>query len=122
MQICVSPSEPSRTDTVHLLMAPYWPNRTWFPELMFLATAPPWKIPLRRDLLFSQREGTLWHPHLDLWSLHVWSLDGKVLGVLLLAVVNTTTSARAPSTRQACDGAHSYRHGSDALPIPVHKD
>ncbi len=58
-----------------LLVAPYWPNRTWFPELMLLATAPPWQIPLRRDLL-SQRGGTLWHPRPDLWNLHVWSLDG----------------------------------------------
>ncbi len=58
-----------------LLVAPYWPTRTWFPELMLLVTAPPWQIPLRRDLL-TQRRGTLWHPHPDLWKLHVWSLDG----------------------------------------------
>ncbi len=58
-----------------LLVAPYWPNRTWFPELMLLATAPPWLVPLRKDLL-SQRRGTLWHPRPDLWKLHVWSLDG----------------------------------------------
>ncbi len=45
------------------------------PELMLLATAPPWQIPLRRDLL-SQRGGTLWHPRPDLWNRHVWSLDG----------------------------------------------
>ncbi len=57
-----------------LLVAPYWPNRTWFPELMLLATAPPWQIPLRRDLL-SQRGSTLWHLRPDLWNLHVWSLD-----------------------------------------------
>ncbi len=58
-----------------LLVVPYWPNRTWFPKLMLLATAPPWQIPLRRDLL-SQSRGTLWHPRPDLWNLHVWSLDG----------------------------------------------
>ncbi|KAL0195636.1 hypothetical protein M9458_009212, partial [Cirrhinus mrigala] len=29
-----------------LLVAPYWPTRTWFAELMLLATAPSWKIPL----------------------------------------------------------------------------
>ncbi len=58
-----------------LLMAPYWPTRTWFLELMLLVTAPPWQIPLRKDLL-TQRRGTLWHPHPDLWKLHVWSLDG----------------------------------------------
>ncbi len=34
-----------------LLVAPYWPNRTCFPELMLLVKAPPWQIPLRRDLL-----------------------------------------------------------------------
>ncbi len=57
-----------------LLVAPYWPTRTWFPELMLLVTAPPWQIPLRKDLL-PQRRGTLWHPRPDLWKLHVWSLD-----------------------------------------------
>ncbi len=40
-----------------LLVAPHWPTRTWFPELIFLATAPPWRIPLRKDLL-SQELGT----------------------------------------------------------------
>ncbi len=58
-----------------LLVAPYWPTRTWFPELMLLVTAPPWQIPLRKGLL-TQRRGTLWHPRPDLWKLHVWSLDG----------------------------------------------
>ena len=58
-----------------LLVAPYWPTRTWFSELMLLVTAPPWCIPLRRDLL-SQGLGTIWHPRPDLWNLHVWLLDG----------------------------------------------
>ncbi len=81
-----------------LLVAPYWPNRTWFPELMLLAIAPPWQIPLRRDLL-SQRGGTLRHPRPDLWNLHVW--DAEVPGWLPPEVVNTIISARAPSTRHA---------------------
>ncbi len=57
------------------LVAPHWPTRTWFPELISLATAPPWRIPLRKDLL-SQGLGTIWHPRPDLWNLHVWLLDG----------------------------------------------
>ncbi len=57
------------------LVAPYWPSRTKFPELMLLVRAPPWPIPLRKNLL-SQRWGTLWHPRPDFWKLHVWSLDG----------------------------------------------
>ncbi len=58
-----------------LLVAPLWPTRTWFPELIFLVTAPPWHIPLRKDLL-SQGLGTIWLPRPDLWNLHVWLLDG----------------------------------------------
>lgn len=57
-----------------LLVVPYWPTRTWFPKLVLLLTAPPWPVPLRRDLL-TQRWGTIWHPRPDLWKLHVWSLD-----------------------------------------------
>ncbi|CAM4609726.1 unnamed protein product [Leuciscus chuanchicus] len=34
-----------------LLVAPYWPTRTWFPELMLLVIVPSWPIPLRKDLL-----------------------------------------------------------------------
>ncbi len=58
-----------------LLLAPHWPTRTWFPKLISLVTAPPWRIPLRKDLL-SQGLGTIWHPRPDLWNLHVWLLDG----------------------------------------------
>ncbi|KAI2647811.1 Translation initiation factor IF-2 [Labeo rohita] len=32
-----------------LLVAPYWPTRTWFADLMLLVTAPPWKIPVRKN-------------------------------------------------------------------------
>ncbi|KAL0162349.1 hypothetical protein M9458_041745, partial [Cirrhinus mrigala] len=55
-----------------LMVAPYWPNQTWFTDLTLLASAPPWRIPLRKDLL-SQGQGTIWHPRPDLWNLHVCS-------------------------------------------------
>ncbi len=58
-----------------LLVAPFWPTLTWFPELILLVTAPPWRIPLRKDLL-SQGLSTIWHPRPDLWNLYVWLLDG----------------------------------------------
>ncbi len=85
-----------------LLVAPYWPSRTWFPELMLLATAPPWPIPLRKDLL-SQRRGTLRHPRPDLWETPcvVPGRDAEVLGDLPQEVALTIASARAPSTRRA---------------------
>ncbi len=86
-----------------LLVAPYWPNRTWFPELMLLATPPPWRIQLRKNLL-SQRWVTIWHPCSVLWKLHVWSLKGRkaeVPGDLPSEVLNTIASARALSMWRA---------------------
>ncbi len=65
-----------------LLVAPYWPTRTWFPELMLLVTAPPWQIPLRKDLL-TQRRGTLWPASRPLeTSCLVPRRDAEVLGDL----------------------------------------
>lgn len=50
------------------------PNQPWFPELMDLLVAPPWPIPLRRDLL-SQAGDTIWHPRPELWDLHVCQIS-----------------------------------------------
>ena len=61
-----------------LLVAPFWKNQAWFPVLMQLADIAPWPVPLRRDLL-SQARGSIWHPHPELWSLHVWALNGYPL-------------------------------------------
>ena len=33
------------------LIAPYWPQRAWFPDLLHLSLAPPVALPLRRNLL-----------------------------------------------------------------------
>ncbi len=68
-----------------LLVAPDWPNRTWFSELMLLATVPPWPIPLRKDLET---------------SCLVPGREKEVLGDLPQSVVDTITSTRAPSTRR----------------------
>ncbi|KAI2647997.1 ORF V: Enzymatic polyprotein [Labeo rohita] len=73
-----------------LLVAPYWPTRTWFPDLISLAAAPPWKIPLRRDLL-SQGMGTR---VLTYGTCMSGSWTGR-------AVIDTITQSGAPSTRQA---------------------
>ncbi|XP_051951575.1 uncharacterized protein LOC127621849 [Xyrauchen texanus] len=32
------------------LVAPYWPTWAWFLDLVLLATAPPWQIPLRKEV------------------------------------------------------------------------
>ena len=41
-----------------ILVAPNWPNQPWFADLRELLMAPPWRIPLKQDLL-SQANGTI---------------------------------------------------------------
>ncbi len=82
-----------------LLVVQYSPTRTWFPELMHV-TAPPWQIPLRKDLL-TQRRGTLWQPHPDATLCLVPGRDVEVLGDLPQDLIDTITSARATYTRHA---------------------
>ncbi len=84
-----------------LLVAAAWPTRTCFSKQIILTTAPPWRIPLRNDLL-SQGLGTCMAPA----SRSVkpqpvapgW--DVADLSGLPPAVVETITQARAPSTWQ----------------------
>ncbi len=50
-----------RRDGVRLLLvAPFWPGRVWFSDLISLLDGSPWEIPVRRDLL-SQAEGMILH-------------------------------------------------------------
>ncbi len=58
-----------------LLIAPNWSNQPWIPDLTELLVAPPWPIPIRKDML-SQADGSVWHSNPELWSLHVWLLQG----------------------------------------------
>lgn len=60
-----------------LLVASLKRNQMWFPELIYLLSAAPWQIPLRTDLL-SQARGMIYHPQPELWSLHVWHLNGNL--------------------------------------------
>ncbi len=78
-----------------LLVTPFWPTRTWFPELILLATAPPWPpfSGARHHLAPAPRpvEPPCVAP----------GRDAADLSGLPQAVVETITQARAPSTRQA---------------------
>ncbi|XP_028302770.1 LOW QUALITY PROTEIN: uncharacterized protein LOC114463422 [Gouania willdenowi] len=58
-----------------LLVAPFWPGRSWFPLLHSLCRSAPWRLPDRRDLL-SQLAGRIWHPNPQLLQLCVWPLGG----------------------------------------------
>ncbi len=55
-----------------LLIAPRWPGRVWFPDLISLLEGPPLELPVRRDLL-SQAAGSIFHTQPKLWA---WPLRG----------------------------------------------
>ncbi len=85
-----------------LLVAPYWPNRTWFPELMLLYCSPSLANSSEEGSTFSERGHPLAPaPRLVESPRMVLGRDAEVLSGLPPAVVNTITSARALSTRQA---------------------
>ncbi len=58
-----------------LLIAPRWPGRVWFPDLISLLDEPSLELPVRRDLL-SQAGGSIFHPHPELGKLWAWPLRG----------------------------------------------
>ena len=57
------------------LIAPYWPQRAWFPDLLHLSLAPPVALPLCRDLLGLPRSHCLYQG-LHRLRLHAWRLSG----------------------------------------------
>ncbi len=97
-----------------LLVAPYWPTQTWFSELILLPTAPPWRIPLRKDLL-SQGLGTIWHPRPDLWNLHGCSSRREdprrcTIGVVLSFLQERLERRLPPSTLKVYVAAIAAHH------------
>lgn len=57
-----------------LLVAPWWPQRSWFNDLLELLRDHPRALPQRPDLL--AQKGA-WHTTPDMFKLHVWPLSGK---------------------------------------------
>ncbi len=61
-----------------LLVAPRWPGRPWFPDLLQLVQGQPWQLPHRADLL-SQVDRQIWHPNPTVLHLWVWPLQNPSL-------------------------------------------
>ena len=57
-----------------ILIAPWWPQREWFPDLVDLQVDVPKQLPLRRDLLL-QPLGRQLHPNLLTLRLTGWRLS-----------------------------------------------
>ena len=58
-----------------ILVAPMWPTRTWFPDLLDLLVDHPRSLPQRPDLLRQPHQGPT-HGNLEALNLHAWHLSG----------------------------------------------
>ncbi len=91
-----------RRDGVRLLLvAPCWPGRVWFSDLISLLDSSPWEVPIRRDLL-SQAGGAILHPPPGVMENVGVAPEGAqlVASGLPAEVVETILQFRAPSTRK----------------------
>ena len=61
-----------------ILVAPYWPSRSWFPQLLDLSLCPPLQLPQWRSLL-KQPQSDIFCPleQLQMLNLHAWLLGRK---------------------------------------------
>ena len=62
------------------LVAPLWPQKEWFPDLMDLAMAAPVQLPFRRDLLQQPHCHRL-HLRPQVLNLHAWRLSSGSPGM-----------------------------------------
>ncbi|XP_058049297.1 uncharacterized protein LOC131203279 [Ahaetulla prasina] len=56
-----------------ILLAPHWPRRPWFADLVALSVVPPWKLPQTK---ISLSQGQLTHPDPQWFKLTAWRLSG----------------------------------------------
>ena len=59
-----------------IVIAPGWPEMSWFWDLLELSTQPPLKLPLWRSLLKQPHNNCL-HRNLEYLNLHAWNLDSR---------------------------------------------
>ena len=60
-----------------ILIAPQWPCRHWYTNLLQMSVESPMKLPIRSDLL-SQPKTKIFHPNPEVFSLSAW-LPGRCL-------------------------------------------
>ena len=67
----------SSSGVLMTIIAPYWPERPWFPELLELVVDSPVALPLDKDLL-SQLHFHRQHLGLSRLALHAWRLSSDL--------------------------------------------
>ena len=81
-----------------VLIAPLWPDRPWFPELLHLLVSPPVYLPEISKLL-TQLKGKIIHQNPGPLQLHTWELSNNHSEIDNFRVRLQTTSPRLGESR-----------------------
>ena len=74
MQRVLTKVEDSNADVI--LIAPGWSNQPWVPALIWLLVEPPFRFPIRDDLI-AQNGGRVKRHDLQSLLLHAWLFSGS---------------------------------------------
>ena len=87
-----------------VLIAHFWPSRSWFPELLGLLVSPPITLPVIPNLL-EQLQGRFRHQNIDMLQLHVWELSSNQSEIKKNSeqVADYVSKARRKSTGKVYD-------------------
>ena len=94
-----------------VLIAPFWPNRLWFPELLNLLISSPITLPIRPNLLKQLHEKFL-HQNPSLLQLHAWQLSDNPSEIKkkFKIVADHVSGARRESIRKVFDAKWRVYH------------
>ena len=81
-----------------VLIAPLWPDRPWFPELLGLLVSPPVSLPVIPNLL-AQLKGRILHQNPGLLQLHAWELSNNLSEIGNFQAMLRSTSLKLEETR-----------------------
>ena len=81
-----------------VLIAPLWPDRPWFPELLGLLVSPPVSLPVIPNLL-AQLKGRILHQNPGHLQLHAWELSSNLSEIDNFQAMLRSTSPKLEETR-----------------------
>ena len=81
-----------------VLIAPLWPDRPWFPELLGLLVYPPVSLPVIPNLL-GQLKGRILHQNPGHLQLHAWELSNNLSEIDNFQAMLRSTSPKPEETR-----------------------
>ena len=85
-----------------VLIAPLWPDRPWFPELLSLLVSPPVSLPVIPNLL-AQLKGRILHQNPGHLQLHAWELSNNHFEIDNFQAMLRSTSQKPEGTVKVYD-------------------